>query len=342
MLKRLYLLLIFVSLGGCATQSQVTFAIAPPAPDSDVVIKAAAGGADIFTMPVSKLVVVSGGAAVAASPQKAAPSAATGAAPSSQSATDSITVNKQSYSTSVVPVEGSHSYISQPVTGFFTSTQVNISKLQNTNIPSAISSTFTDNTVTRIDQIGGILAALAPLASLGVEPPCNTGSALKSFTLTLDQQGTGTIDKQPCWTYKVTFATPTPVGAVSWKTLESSMGASVKYFPVPACRDATIELAVNYKDGAGNAQSDLKATIVTKIADPDYVRLVPLPSKGTINMHPICGADVSDSPPDRIGAGLADFGEVLKQIQTIEASSKNTASTATANPPKAAAPAPAK
>jgi len=54
------------------------------------------------------------------------------------------------------------------------------------------------------------------------------------------------------------------------------------------------------------------------VADPSYVRLVPLPGKGQITMHPICGADISDSGVDRFGNYLDNINELFKQAKTIE------------------------
>lgn len=330
----------------CSSQSKAVFQRASTDADSDLVIKNAASGGDLFVMPTSKLVVSSaatppanpvapaepgqpkpqdpGGAANHANH---APAAATQAG-SASSSTSQITVGKASFGVTVVPVESSHKYLVNPVNDFFTSSQVNIAKMPNTDIPSSVSSQFTDNTATRIDQIGGLVTAvIAILPLLAAQNPDEQNCQLhpqnlQPFTLNLDSEvkDLSPLNGQACWKYAVIFDSATPsAGAVSWSRFDQDLGNSVSYFPVPACRDATILLDGYVASTAPKTPaSHVNVAIHTKVADPQYLRLAPLPSKGQISMHPICGADVTDAPPDRFGAYMNDATEALKQAKSIE------------------------
>ena len=114
------------------------------------------------------------------------------------------------------------------------------------------------------------------------------------------------------------------------------LGTPVSYFPVPGCREAVIKLSGRLppSESGKSPVSNMEATIETVIADPDYIRLAPLPSKGKIAMHPICNADISDSSVDRFGSYADDLAEVLKQAKAIKDARKGSTS---ATQPKAAA-----
>src|SRR5262249_4990115 len=63
----------------------------------------------------------------------------------------------------------------------------------------------------------------------------------------------------------------------------------VGFFPVAACRDVEVNI--------GN-DDVTKYHAVIRIADPDHIRLARLPEKGKIAMHPVCDADITNTPGD--------------------------------------------
>lgn len=328
----------------CASQSKAVFQQAPTQADSDLVIKNSASGGDLFAMPTSKLVVsnapvqtTSSGDAERQGPSKQQEGLSGAANQSQNPATQGnsaptvvsqITVGKANFGVSVVPMESSHKYLVNPVTNFFSSTQVNITKIPNTDIPSSVSGQFTDNTATRIDEIGGLVTAAVTflpllMAQNDEEKNCQLHpQGLQPFTLNLDSEvkNLSPVNGQACWKYLVLFDSATPsAGAVSWNRFEQDLGTSVSYFPVPACRDTTIILDGYVASTVPKTPSShVRVSIHTKIADPQYLRLSPLPSKGEITMHPICGADVTDSSPDRFAGYINDVTEALKQAKNIE------------------------
>jgi hypothetical protein len=85
---------------------------------------------------------------------------------------------------------------------------------------------------------------------------------------------------------------------------------SVRYWPVPACREVTLTIRKTGSDAAG-------FQVRQTVADPERVRLFPLPAKGALTMHPICGADLVDQPIDRIQTATDALAELAKQAEAI-------------------------
>src|SRR6202043_4261307 len=65
-----------------------------------------------------------------------------------------------------------------------------------------------------------------------------------------------------------------------------------RVWPVPAC--LKVSVTVTAKDSS-------TTTGQMTVVDPDFLSLMPVPNKGKIAMHPICGADITNSPEDRWG-----------------------------------------
>jgi len=321
--------LLVIPLAAC--QSQAVYQKAPETTDSDLVISNASSAGDIFAMPVSKLVVKLDSAATdGAKPTSGEKAAAdkkpeTGADSTStpqqtKTGTTSISIGSAQYSVTILPIESARRFLVQPVNNFFSSTSISITKIPNTDLPTAVSVQFTDNIKTRISQLGGLVTAFIgagfPLLAKASDE-CMKEPKLESFTLTIDKEVNFTeIPSQPCWQYSIKFELPHPaVGAISWERFEKELGNTVRYFPVPACRDAVITLM--------RATGKEPVIIAAKVADPNYVRLAPLPFKGQITMHPICGADISETSGDRFGSYIDDVTEGLKQAKAIEEALKN-------------------
>lgn len=112
-------------------------------------------------------------------------------------------------------------------------------------------------------------------------------------------------------------------------------------FPVPACATAALDLAVVAPNSTCDDAS-LKAGAITTtqatFAHHANVLPMPLPSTGSLKMHPICGASVTE-------AGTQDRFQLLTVLTTImtEAKAADTAwKAATAATPAASTTAPAK
>jgi hypothetical protein len=344
---KITLISVALVLSACDQRPTVKFQTAESGADSDLYVKAVSNGGDLFVLPASKIIVSS----AAAAPKNAAPNAAaqdrgSNSSPSAQSRSPTTTVVRigtDDYSVAVSPVETKTYYIITPVTGFWSASQVNLTKIPNTDIVSNVSSQFTDYTKTRIDQLAGVITGIVTLAPiLAAATPqqqrcMETTPKLTPFTLVVSG---AVVDPQPipdqdCWQYTIDYAyRQPPMGAVSRARFEKDLGAGVGYFPVPACRDVEVNLIgfAKPKTEGMRAEQTIITTISARVADPDYVRLAPLPAKGQITMHPICGADISDVAVDRFGGYLDAVNELFKQAKSIEGSVKKTPSPASTTP----------
>ena len=97
----------------------------------------------------------------------------------------------------------------------------------------------------------------------------------------------------PGWWLKSTIG-PVAPGAVPIKDFMKKPDKYGNAFIHSSCRDLKLQIAYT---GIGNPAPEdgvePKLTYKAKIADPKYVSLIPLPMRGAISMHSVCGANVS-------------------------------------------------
>jgi hypothetical protein len=322
-----------IVLTGCAKQSvsytDISDGSAVTVADTD------AGGGQQFNLPVSTLVVAPKQDGATPAPAKPVPD---DAEKNSTPVAEQIKVGSETFSVSVAPQESANEFRINNNDGLFSSTDVQITRLPNTNIPSAVGVSFTDNTATIITQAGSILATVVPLIAAAAGPApvsCATPTELKAFTLEMPDKSLGAtaLAGQPCWYYSVTYGPDVPPNTMTLATFRSITGSKnqarqVSFFPVPACRDATIVLTQGVSEEAAKVQTTIKQRVET----PDYLYPMPLPQKGSIKLHPICNADVSDTPTNQTAAYLSAVSSLLTDVKTIETSGQS-------NPPPGAPPA---
>jgi hypothetical protein len=107
------------------------------------------------------------------------------------------------------------------------------------------------------------------------------------------------------WSYRLDLPNPQPEGAVSFaRAIAAAKAAkSVSYFPVPACLPGHLYL---YKAGVQMADFPLV------VANPDIVRLEPLPLDGKLTLSTICGASVQ-------GATQIDpYNEIFSDLAAVQ------------------------
>ncbi len=174
-------------------------------------------------------------------------------------------------------------------------TKVNITKIENTDLVSAIGIETTDNTVALVNQIGGVavkviglFGALAP--ALG-DKPCipddqfpvtlmlnSTKLAQNAITLKFNARGMEVEDG--CISVEIGSR---PVDAISSEPL---FGKPTSNYFYSSCRDATI----SYEQAPGGVKKRVSKAI--RIADPNVVQQVQFPYKGSVTMHSSCGVSV--------------------------------------------------
>jgi hypothetical protein len=292
----------------------------PPAQPAAAPTHGAAGGkgtaattpkpAQIGTQPASQAADQAGG--------KQATKAADSTAPApSVTSTFTSADGTVKYSVSVVQVESSVAFMVQPTNNFFSQNDFSISRLANTRIPTTVSNTFTDETASRIKAIASVAAAVIPLAAAAAPPhgpnvapaapQCLNEDLLVDDALVTVQGGSWTTRKL-AWVVNSSLggkcldinlsADPLGPNLVPVSSLAAAFadkgGDWSKVWPVPACM--TVHVVIKPQgaaDGDGKAANG-QLTVI----DPDYVELMPIPKKGKIAMHPICGGDLADSATD--------------------------------------------
>lgn len=327
-----------VVLTGCA-QAAVRYgqAVTPPADGSqyaDDVAKAAENGMLDVTLPISRVVVQPPGASSLNPPAPAAPAKGNSAggtgSPASASAGSGVSTtltgtDGKPYVLSVVQAEGPTTFRVHALNNFFSSNQLGITRLANTDIPIAVSNTFTDETAAHIKTVASLATTVAgvafPLAGVPLRllhgatrhaeataPKC-TATAIVDVRHASNQPDT---DAHPC--YQITIALDgthqKDTVPVVWFTQRIAQNPQeiAGVWPVPACADAEVTIVDPANNTVVNA-ADLK------VIDPDYVQLLPIPQKGKIAMHPICGADFSDSPGDKWQAYFDDISALEGAFQ---------------------------
>lgn len=305
------------------------------------IVAAAGHGSQVVTLPNSRVTVQPAQTASGASPAPTLAAAATnGAAQSAGEISVSSNVvgsDGRRYSITVIPAPGreaSDTFRVTPVNDLFSRNAFGVTKLANSDVPVSLQNEFTDQTALRIQQAGALVAqvittATPLLMSPGISgrPSCPPDVTLSAFAIEVNglvQSASGysrLTGRNDCFEFRVS-----PVSGIAeqdtltrrqFRSIFLSTGQVATAWPVPACRD--VLLSVRRKD---TAQEIFGAPL--RVADPDRLRLVPIPEKGKITMHPICGADVNNTPGDRWGIVFDALQAIGKQVtavhQTVEKS----------------------
>lgn len=198
----------------------------------------------------------------------------------------------------------------------FSSTTVNLVKIQNTSMVKSIG-VETDNTIVdSINQAGGVVTKLISLFTgvIGVsgEGKCIATSKNK-YTFDLDpSKGSQKFKGESSDCVIVTYG-DLPSDARELSKIPQDEKTSLYFFS--ACRDATVVVK--------HEGREIKKTF--KISDPSHVQAVELPAKGKIEHHSVCGVSVvtekadTAKPADIVGA-LEAQGKAIKDA--IEAANK--------------------
>lgn len=291
-----------LALVGCGTPAVILEApprVAEGSPALPATAKAAAAGAVPVTLPVSRIVV----------------------SPAKQGA------NAQ-YEVAVVPVPGPHRFNVRPVNDLWSQNVLAVEYVQGTSVPKTVSNKFTDLTAKRVEQAGGIIASFVGVAKLGIASAgsgtsrgCD-GQALPMVYLdvTGPLDGVGKGGEVPgtagcfSWHLAPVEATPNVAGTLPVAEFASHAaatdGAASRFWPVSVCREVNLTIM-----RAGQAEATLQ--VRTTVADPDRLQLFPLPQNGKLAMHPVCGADLTDSPGDRFQAFTDALTALGKQAEAV-------------------------
>jgi hypothetical protein len=304
----------------------------PPAQAAAAAPSHAAGGAaarpkpaQIGTQPASQAANQAGGTQTTKPADSTTPASSVTTTLTSADGTTKYAVN-------VVQVESVVSFMVQPTNDFFSENDFSVTRLANTRIPTTVSNTFTDETASRVKAIASIAAAVIPLAAAAAPlhgnavapsaPQClsedlvvdddalkthASGANLGSWSA---RKTSWILSSGKCLDITLT-ADPLAPNLVPVATLaEAFAGKSgdwTKVWPVPAC----MSVHVLIKPHGAPDDAAKSATGEITVIDPDYVELMPIPKKGKIAMHPICGADLVDSATDPYQADFDTIGAIV-------------------------------
>lgn len=300
-LRGTFALAVLPVIAGCG-QHGVTFM--PPAPTPAAAADAASNGAVPIALPVTRLAL-----------QRVRTEAGGGAAAQPRS--------PPTYRVLPLPRESSQRFLVAPYSNFLSRNELTVTRVENTAVPTAVGNTFTDLTAARVQQIGGVIVQLARIAvtagALRVRPTGQcAGAELPDFhvdlnTLAALNRSNVAVDDKGCFLMDIRRTdTGEPEGSITRQELSALIEANARraaFWPVPAC--ATVQLTVRRPDDQTAFSSE------HRIAHPDRVLLYPLPRKGRLSLHPVCGADLTDAPTDRWQAVFDTLTEIDKQVTAV-------------------------
>ena len=222
------------------------------------------------------------------------------------------------YSVNVTMVESPVVFSVKSNNDFFSKNDFGVTRLANTRVPTTVSNTFTDQTAARVQSVAGIVGALVkgglPQAETASQP---SKKACVSGELTVSGAGPWMTATDACLMIKITRnATGSnliPISAFTAALADSKSQDWTRVWPVPACMTVTITI--------GLSQSSM-ATGQMTVIDPEYVEVMPIPKKGKISMHPICGADFADSSTDKYQAVFDTISAITNALPQNSSSTK--------------------
>ncbi|WP_278391711.1 hypothetical protein [Sphingobium yanoikuyae] len=202
--------------------------------------------------------------------------------------------------------------------GFLSTTKINITKVENTDLVKSIGVETTDETVNRINQIGGVAvkliqsAAMLGLGNISCLSPAD-GKQIFELNPTNGSETFKTV-RGNCIT--VTYG-PLPKEVIRVQDLPKNTATSLYYYS--ACRDADVVI---------QQTDDVVRREKIRVSDPAYLQYVEFPLKGKIEHHSQCGVSVTTeaytatNPADIVGA-LTAQGKAIKDA--LEAAKKDEA-----------------
>lgn len=199
------------------------------------------------------------------------------------------------------PGSSEYSLMMQSVRDVFQATNVTqFVTLPNTRIPAAVGSEVIDNRREMIETFTKVASLLTILKEAPKEP---------QFNATVIEAKDAEDQKLPLnkgWKYTLKIGDLQKDALEFKKFKEMAADTKLAVFPYSACRSANLTVMP--------PKGDRRAFNI-KIADPAYVSLIKIPSKGQITMHPSCGVDVKS---EKGSGGSIDWGLLGNLIQRVK------------------------
>jgi hypothetical protein len=250
------------------------------------------------------------------------------------------------YGAVIVPVESNKAYRIAGVSNFWAMTTVSVERMPNTDVATSVHVTFSDLVPSRIQSFVSLATAAGHVLSpASAEQSPRQGTCVDSaeplpFALVVNADHwslllgdgfsiptTSGDSSVSCWLVHMTPVRPEyDVVTRAWFD-EQIKGAGnalkAQYFPISACSTADLRIDRVLPGERYNASAQPFLTGRIKLIDPVNLRLLGLPEKGQIGMHPICGADVSNERIDRYKAYFDAASAVLDGVKPSDKATSN-------------------
>lgn len=216
-------------------------------------------------------------------------------------------------------------YSVQGTDNFRSTTQVKVSYIDNTKFIDELTVTTKDNIAETIANAGALVKAVIPIAASLVSGA--TEKMTKFQPTIVDPAGTppdvwfkDPVNSNLC----IRLRRPVVESALSIEEYFTAQGTQMS-FPVPACATAVLDLAV-VSDSDRCEPQPLAAALVTTTmmtyAHHANVLPMPLPSTGSLKMHAVCGASVTEAGPQDRFQLLQNLTSLVSQAKEAQAAWK--------------------
>jgi hypothetical protein len=238
----------------------------------------------------------------------------------------------------VVPIQDEAYALNVKATkNFWVVDTLNLSRYKNTDIVYGIGVKVENQVPTRIGQIAGVAAAVAPLLAAAPSPDQGNRavpSPLRPFVVRVgdrSMEGFQAIANVPGWGYRLTWEAD-PANTVTFADFQKYVAnKTVHFFPVSACIPVVLTIA---QETNGNWAT--QATLRLTVTSPAFIRPYPLPTTGTVTLNSICGASTVDQSSDAVTAYFDDLNALIKAVQSfVPAKDAKSGSSSGSDPTKA-------
>ena len=209
---------------------------------------------------------------------------------------------------------------------FGVNTEIAVTKLDNTQLLQSVSVEIDDKRIEYIGSAFKLLGTLA-LAATGAPSASMGGANTKKFPVDADTQErlvSASCGREKCTASlfprgATTFAAnllvdEVPPDAIDLAIVLQDLDHAKGAIFAPACRRAEVRIPTQ--------ESNKEQVFGFSLADPRYVQIIPLPSKGTITFHSECGFSVvSEKVEIQSNAAVAE--SFLKKLQALLESLKD-------------------
>lgn len=228
------------------------------------------------------------------------------------------------------PAPGPHIYGIVPRDNLWLKTRLSATYFADTRLLKSAGTVVEDDRVKVISAVAGVARALIGLGIGPFTTPPKEGQLRVPVVIDVQKAiEQSKADWLPLpmnvgWWYRITATQPDKDPGLRdtlpreefFAKYRNDGGATTHVLPLSACRIGDVHL--HHHDGKPAASDEEGAARFTFVfADSRYVQTRALPPKGTITMHPVCGADTLSEKADT-ASGWALLEEFVKQVQSVK------------------------